>query len=165
VDEEKRQPGRDNMPREKSTETIHIILDSAERLVEYRLDKISGGRTARSTPLMLDHFQNRPIGDILRLNPDRYCALYPSTDNIPQHTFLRHFIALRSVLDAYTGRLRGGPGDVCSIISIDYENDAVCIDAILYSNNLNDQTDFCVRCPGCRRTTGRKLKRNQKPKN
>ncbi len=151
------------MPREKSIETIHIILDSAERLREYRLDKVSGGRTARSTPLMLDHFENRPIGDILRLDADQFCALYPSTDNIPQHTFLRHFVALRSVLDAYTGRQRGGPGDICSIISIDYENNVVTIDAVLYSETLNDKTDFCIRCRGCRETTRLKLKRKKKP--
>lgn len=147
------------MPVEKSIETIHIILDSAERLREYRLDKITGGRTARSTPLMLDHFHNHPIGDILRLDADQFCAAYPSTDNIPQHTFLRHFVALRAVLDAYTGRQRGGPGDVCSIVSIDYDNDVVSIDAILYSDTLNQKTDFCIRCRGCRQTTRLKLKR------
>lgn len=147
------------MPVEKSIETIHIILDSAERLREYRLDKISGGRTARSTPLMLDHFQDCPIGDILRLDADQFCALYPSTDNIPQHTFLRHFVALRSVLDAYTGRQRSGPGDVCSIVSIDYDNNIVSIDAILYSDTLNRKTDFCIRCRGCRETTRLKIKR------
>ncbi len=150
------------MPREKSIESIHIILDGAERLREYRLDKISGARTARSTPLMLDHFQDRPIGDILRLDADQFCAQYPSTDNIPQHTFLRHFVALRSVLDAYTGRQRGGPGDVCSIVSIDYEADAVSIEAILYSDTLNHKTDFCVRCHGCREKSRLKLKRRKK---
>jgi hypothetical protein len=103
------------------------------------------------------------IGDILRLDADQFCATYSSTDNIPQHIFLRHFVALRSVLDAYTGRQRGGPGDICSIISIDYENDVVTIDAILYSETLNDKTDFCVRCRGCREATRLKLKRKNKP--
>jgi len=151
------------MSREKSIETIHIVLDSAERLREYRLDRTSGGRTARSTPLMLDHFQDRPIGDILRLDADQFCALYPSTDNISQHTFLRHFMALRSVLDAYTGKQRGGPGDICSILSIDYEENGVSIDAVLYSDTLNNKTEFCIRCRGCRERASLKLKRKNRP--
>jgi hypothetical protein len=144
-------PVKGIMPRRKMTETIHIVLDDAEQLEEYRLTRISDGRSVVTTPLMLDHFRGRPIGDILRLDAEQFCSLYASSDGIPQHTLLRHFVAVKCVLDAYTGRQRAGPADACSIVSIDHGDRKVAIDAILYSEPLNEKTEECVRCPGCRR--------------
>jgi len=151
------------MPSKYTAETIHIILDDAEQLMEYRLDRLSGGRSIGTTPLMLDHFRGRPITDILRLDAEQFCSLYASSDGIPQHTLLRHFVAIRSVLDAYTGRRRGGPGETCSIVSIDYDDSKVFIEAILYSEPLNRATDSCVNCPGCRRQTKQSLRLRGKP--
>jgi hypothetical protein len=150
------------MPHRKMTETIHIVLDSSEKLEEYRLTTLSDGRSISTTPLMLDHFRGRPIGDILRLDAERFCSQYASTDGIPQHTFLRHFLAVRCVLDAYTGRPREG-GESCSIVSIDHDRRRVSIEAVLYSDSLNRATDACVRCPGCRRQPAPSLRLKGKP--
>jgi len=141
---------------------MRVVLDSDERLTDYRLIKRTCGATVGGDAILLDTFLNRPFGDILELDVDSFCEQYPVAEDYLQFLYLKHFISLHAVLRVYTGHQSGGVEDFCTISGISSENGSVIIDAEIAVDVVTEKIKSCGRCEGCGTKQAARRRRKRK---
>ena len=137
------------MPCSDLTEIMRLVLDRDEKLVDYRLRKRTCGAVIGGEALLLDIFKGRSSTDIIGLNTDDFCRLYPAPDQRLQFFYLKHFIALRALLRVYSGLDSGGAGDFCAIADIGADNGIITIDARIGVEAMTQEIKACGCCEGC----------------
>lgn len=155
------------MPCKDLTESLSLVLDDHEQLLDYKLVKQSCGAAIGGESLLLEYFKGRPFGDILAMDSERFCQMY-TVDKRLQFLFLKHFIALSALLRVYTGREAGGVKDFCTIADIASDNGRVSIEAQIAVDAVTEEIKSCGHCHGCGRqnsnSNGHKRKRTIKNK-
>ncbi|MCP4570076.1 MAG: hypothetical protein GY841_21045 [FCB group bacterium] len=153
------------MPCKNLTESLRLVLDDHEQLLDYKLVKQSCGAAIGGESLLLDYFKGRPFGDILAMNSERFCQMY-TVDKRLQFLFLKHFIALSALLRVYTGHEAGGVKDFCTIADIASDNGRISIEAQIAVDAVTEEIKSCGHCGGCGHQNesgnGHKLKRTDK---
>lgn len=155
------------MPCKNVTELLRLTIDERENIVDYDLAKETCGAAVGDEPFLLGFFKDRPYTDILDLDTERFCKIYP-VDKRLQFICLKHFIALSALLRVYTGREAGGVADFCTIADIKSDNGAVTIEAQIAVDLVTEKIKSCGYCNGCGQQNsngqGRKHKRAAKKK-
>ncbi len=154
------------MPCSNITELMRVVLDEKEQLTDYRFIKQTCGAGVGGEKLLLDVFRGQSAQDILKLDIDAFCDLYPAEDDLMQFLYLKHFTAIHGVLQVYTGRQSGGVGEFCTVSSIRHENGDAIIDSEIAVDAVTEKIQACGRCDGCgtKKTSDNKSKRDPNKK-
>ncbi|MCK5126142.1 MAG: hypothetical protein KAR42_07790 [candidate division Zixibacteria bacterium] len=151
------------MPCDNITELIRVVLDEKEQLTDYRFIKRTCGAGVGGESLLIDRFRGLAVSEIIKLNIDTFCQLYQAEKDWQQFLYLKHFIALRGVLQVYTGNEAGGIGDFCTISGIGHENGEVIIDSEIAVDAVTEKIKACGRCGGCESKQATNIKHKRKP--
>lgn len=108
------------MPCRDTSETIKIILDSDERLVDYSFQKVSCGRLIGEENLIGLWLFGKPASEILEMDLAEFEKLVIQKDDLKHFLALKHFVAVQKGLAVLLGRAAGGLDDSCSIDYIDH---------------------------------------------
>ena len=152
------------MPCTNVTELIRATLDAEERLVSYRFIKRTCGSGIGGEDLLIGAFRDRPIADIINLDVESFRDSYPAGDELREFLLLKHFFALKGVLQVYAGDEAGGIGDFCTISNIGHENGEVIVDAEIAIDAVTEKIQACGHCGNCGDKHKIKTKRAGKPK-
>src|SRR4030067_1397354 len=98
------------MPCDNVTELMRVVLDSDDRLLHYRLLKMTCGGAVGAESLLLDRLKGRAVVELLSLHADTFCRESVSQTDIEEFLSLKNFFALKSVLEAFAGRQAAARG-------------------------------------------------------
>ena len=137
------------MPCDNITELMRIVFDEDERLKSYRFLKKTCGGAVGAESLLEDSLRGRSIAELLGLHVDSFCRDNVVTSEIEEFLSLKHFFALRSVLEALSGRAEGGgPGAACTIAEIAYDDGGLVVDAEIAVSIVTGMIKACGHCSG-----------------
>lgn len=134
------------MPCGDITETIKVTLDNDNRIDSYSLSKKTCGGAIGVESLLLDHVGGLSIDQIIRTDELSFAHTNMAEDEIEQYLKLKHFHAIRSVLNVFVGVSPGGTGDACTIAAIEYGDEYTVIDAEIKISLLADRIEPCDHC-------------------
>jgi hypothetical protein len=136
------------MPCENVTESIRIELCPDGRLKSYSLRKLTCGVSIGAESMLIDQVHGRTILEIMTMDP----AVFRTENafNINKFLRLKHLIALKMALEAYTGQSSGAVSSACKIAEINYDKSGVIIDADIEVDIMVDKIKACGPCDsGC----------------
>ncbi len=139
------------MPCNDITEIVHVVIDTDDRLKDYSFSKRSCGRGVGVASLLLDRLQGRTVDELIAWPPEEFLAEFPIEDELEEFLSLKHFFAVKSVLEVLTGRSPGGPGDPCAAAEIAFEDGDVVMDAQISIDLVTEKIKSCGNCKGCGR--------------
>lgn len=135
------------MPCDNVTELMRVVIDHDDRLQSYRLLKRTCGGAVGAESLLLDRIRGRKVTELLALHADDLCRISASPD-IEEFLNLKHFFALKSILEAFTGRQSAGLHDACTVAGISYDAAGATIDAEIAVDIVTDLIRSCGHCGG-----------------
>jgi hypothetical protein len=127
---------------------MRVVLDSDDRLQNYRLLKMTCGGAVGAESLLLDRLKGRGIGELLSLHADTFCHESTAETDIEEFLGLKHFFALKSVLEAFAGYQPAGREAACTLSGISFDNDGATIDAEIAVGVVTDLIRSCGHCGG-----------------
>jgi len=136
------------MPCDNVTELMRVVLDSDDRLLHYRLLKMTCGGAVGAESFLLDRLKGRAVPELLSLHVDTFCRESVSQTDIEKFLSLKHFFALKSVLEAFTGHHAAGSEAACTLAGISLDRDRVTIDAEIAVGVVTDLIRSCGHCGG-----------------
>ena len=137
------------MPCDNVTELMRIVLGPGERLKSYRFLKRTCGGAVGAESLLLERFRGRTAEEILALRGDTFPESSGATSDIEEFLNLKHFFALRAVLEAFAGLVEaGGPDAACTIAGVNYDGDDLIIDAEITLGIVTEMIRSCGHCGG-----------------
>jgi hypothetical protein len=137
------------MPCNNIVEQIQIVLDSRDRLREYRFIKESCGHGVGASSLLSDYVCGLTSEQVLTLDERVLLARSQPTDDVLKFLYLKHLFAIQSVLAVYTGRASGGKEAICTVAEIRHDSEEVLIDANIDLGLVTDRIQACDGCSGC----------------
>ena len=136
------------MPCDNVTELMRVVLDSDDRLLHYRLLKMTCGGAVGAESLLLDRLRGRAVPELLSLDAGTFCRESAPQTDIEEFLSLKHFFALKSVLKAFVGRQAAGSEAACALSGISFDRDRVTIDAEIAVGVVTDLIRSCGHCGG-----------------
>jgi hypothetical protein len=127
---------------------MRVTLDHDDRLLHYRLLKMTCGGAVGAESLLLDRLKGRAVGELLALHADTFCHESAAQTDIEEFLSLKHFFALKSVLEAFAGQTPAGPDAACTLAGISYDTAGATIDAEIAVGVVTDLIRSCGHCGG-----------------
>lgn len=134
------------MPCTDITENIRVTLDNDNRIDTYRLSKKTCGGAIGVESLLLDYVGGQSVDEIIGDKELSFLQPNLAEDEIEQYLKLKHFHAIRSVLNVFVGISPGGRGDACTIAGIEYGEGYTVIDAEIKISLVADRIEPCDHC-------------------
>lgn len=134
------------MPCLEIGEKLQVVLDRNEQLISYCLSKISCGKAVGVEPFLLDRLKGRTATELMAMTPDDFRRGLPVRTEIEQFIGLKHFIALKSALEALTGRQAAGADATCAVEKIIYDGDRLVVTANIAIDLIAEKIDACGGC-------------------
>jgi hypothetical protein len=136
------------MPCDNVTELMRVVIDHDDRLKSYRLLKRTCGGAVGAESLLLERFQGRAVPELLALRADTFCSDNIVESDVEEFLSLKHFFALKSVLEAFTGSQPAGRDSACTVSGISYDSDGATIDAEIAVGIVTEMIQSCGHCGG-----------------
>jgi len=137
------------MPCDNVTELMRIVIGRDERLKSYRFLKKTCGGAVGTESLLLDQFKGRTADQLLALRADIFASGSGQTTDIEEFLNLKHFFAIKAVLEAFTGNgVEGGADSACTIAGISHDGDNTIIDAEIAVGIVTEMIKSCGHCGG-----------------
>ncbi|RME45925.1 MAG: hypothetical protein D6795_16055, partial [Deltaproteobacteria bacterium] len=131
------------------TEEIQVVLDTAERLEDYRFVKRSCGQGIGSDSLLLGTLGGWPADAIVACPPSELLERFARTDEIETFLLLKHLFALQATLEMWMGRLEGGNNAPCTALGIEFDGEKTRIEAEIPIDTLTERIKACGACASC----------------
>ncbi|RME01301.1 MAG: hypothetical protein D6812_08330, partial [Deltaproteobacteria bacterium] len=131
------------------TEEIQVVLDTAERLEDYRFVKRSCGQGIGSDSLLMGRLGGWPADAILACAPSDLLERVGPIDEIETFLLLKHLFAIQAVLEMWTGRMEGGHNAPCTAVGIEFDGEKTRIDAEIPIDTLTERIKACGACGSC----------------
>ena len=132
------------MPCDNTTELVRLEIGSDDKLKSYRLLKKGCGAAIGDESQLLPQLAGYTITELLAFQIDN--IHYGNQTVIEQYISLKHFFALKAVLESITGKEPGGVGAVCAIAEISYDGDNMIIEAEISVGLITEMIKSCGRC-------------------
>jgi hypothetical protein len=126
------------------TETLEIRLDTDDCLVEYKLRKRTCGTDISDQDLLLDRLTGYASKDILSLEPQSFINKLHIGDQARRFLYLKHLLAIQSLLETYMGVRPGDRNSKCIIKSVETGDDGSSLKALI---KLSIPTTNIEPCP------------------
>ncbi len=136
------------MPCDNVTELMRVVLDREDRLIHYRLLKKTCGGAVGAESLLLERLRGQAVGALLTLHVDVFCREIAAASDVEEFLNLKHFFALRSVLEAFSGKAPAGREAACAISGIGYDDAGATIDAEIAVGVVTELIQSCGHCGG-----------------
>ena len=133
------------MPCADITETLEITLDTENRLTDYKFQKRTCGFDIGSHSILLEKFRDNSLEYILALKPELFIDELNDNSEEMRFLFLKHLLAIQSVLETYRGYRKGSSDSKCVIESVGQDKNDIRIKALV---KLSIPTENIVPC-GC----------------
>lgn len=137
------------MPCKDITEVIHIVLDSEDRLKEYRFAKRTCGQGVGAESLLIDQLAGRNLSELLTISADDFLTEYPIYDEIEEFLSLKHLFAIQSALEVLTGKEPGRKGDAFAAGEITFENGETTVYGRIVIDVVTEKIKSCGNCGSC----------------
>jgi len=134
------------MPCEDLSEYVEVELDELERLVGYRLSKISCGKDVEAESLLLESFVGASITDLLSVTSERFLAELQVSNRVEEFLSLKHLFALQGALAAYVGDAAAGPDASFAVSTIAFTEEGVVIRGELAVDVVTDKVRAYGAC-------------------
>jgi hypothetical protein len=134
------------MPCGDITEKIELSLGFDNKIDSYRFSKKTCGGAIGMETLLHEYVKGRDIESIIDQNEFGFLQANFAADEIDEFLRVKHFLAIKSVLNVYLGNSPGGVDDSCTIASIEYIEDKIIIRAEINSDLIVDQISACDHC-------------------
>ncbi|MBP8132175.1 MAG: hypothetical protein KA184_21560 [Candidatus Hydrogenedentes bacterium] len=144
------------MPCSDVTELIRVTVDAQDRLKSYRFIKKTCGRAVGAEALLLGALGGCSVGEILELTPERFLGQMETSGPIEEFLSLKHLVAVQSALEVLTGGAPGGPGRLCAVAEITFDEGETVIDARISVDLLTNEIKSCGNCRSCGAAKGSK---------
>jgi hypothetical protein len=106
--------------------------------------KLTCGVSIGADSMLIDQVHGRTISEIMAMDPAAFRT--ENAFNISEFLRLKHLIALKMALEAYTGGSAGGSSEICKIAEISYDHTGVVIEADIEVEIMTDKIRACTRC-------------------
>jgi hypothetical protein len=136
------------MPCDNVTELMRVVIDHKERLISYRLLKRTCGGAVGAESLLLEKLRGRAISELLGLHADKFCQENIVQGEVEEFLSLKHFFALKAVLEAFAGYQPAGGDATCILSGINYDTQGTTIDAEIAVGVVTDLIKSCGHCGG-----------------
>lgn len=138
------------MPCGDITEEIKVVVDKHDRLKSYSLRKKTCGGAVGLESLLLEKLSGSSVDELLWLNEFEFGQDHLPENHVEEFLNLKHLLAIKAVLEVYTGHASGSVGDSCSVASVRYDDDDdVVIEADIDVELITEQIKACAHCgPG-----------------
>jgi hypothetical protein len=100
-------------------ESVRVLLDNKERIIDYSLQKRTCGKSIGEVSLIGKSLYGRTAKEILELDLEDFLIEAIIQDETQRYLVMKHFLAIQSVLSIYFGRLSGSVENYCTVESID----------------------------------------------
>jgi hypothetical protein len=135
------------MPCSDISETIRVVLDHQDKLIEYTFSKQSCGQGIGTKDLLHKEFAGKTPEVILEMEPGALLDRYPETsEEVIHFLYLKHFFAIHSVMEVLIGRASGGKSQACVLAELSYDVNGLTIEADI---NIDLNTRKIKACGGC----------------
>ncbi|MBI5153787.1 hypothetical protein HZA57_00990, partial [Candidatus Poribacteria bacterium] len=131
------------------TESLRIVLDSGDRLLDYTLIKRTCGRAVGERSLILDWAKGRTAGELLAVAAGEFLDAFSPEDETHEFLLLKHLLALQGGLAVFTGAEAGAAGSPCAAESVTCGETGFEFLGQLRVDILTDRIRACGRCAGC----------------
>lgn len=134
------------MPCSDITEVFEAHLDFDDRVLGYALTKRTCGAAIGDASLLADLFVGRSVAEVLAMEqPDVFHGDLGSSEFLP----VKHLAATQAALAAYSGVMRAGPADACTIAGIAIADDGVHLTAHVAIEAVVARIRSCGNCGSC----------------
>jgi hypothetical protein len=140
------------MPCRDVTEFLSVVLDPDERLVSYSFGKQTCGQGIGVADLLLPALRGYTVNELLALSPETVASWTGDVDEIEEFLALKHFIALQSALEVYTGRESTAPDALCSAAEITADDDHISLHVNIRVDIVTEKIRACGHCRSCGRS-------------
>jgi hypothetical protein len=131
------------MPCNNVTETLALVLDTEERIVDYSLHKISCGEPVAGRGLIRRWAKGKTVKQILDLKPVTLSKDGSIDDTVGEYLRLKHLFSIQAALAEFVGNEATQLDDFCTIESVTYSTDGVEIRAAINLDLLTDRIKAC----------------------
>ena len=144
------------MPCEDIIDSLRILLDKNERVVDYSLSRRTCGRGVGKEKLIAGWLRGRPASEVIMVTVHDFQRQTGTDSGVNGYLALKHFLAVQSALAIMLGHASGGPDDPCTLEYIDHSQDGIEIGALLSAGLKAEDIEPCQSCTGSQApTTGK----------
>ena len=137
------------MPCNDVTENLRLVLDPADRIIDYELSKQTCGGAVAGRGLIREWVKHRPIDEVLRLDAKEVLEGSKVRSSTDEYLHLKHLFSIQETLSAYTGA-SDNENELLSILSVGYGPEGSTIHARINLELLTDRIKACGLCgDGC----------------
>jgi hypothetical protein len=137
------------MPCHDVTEQLSITLDSEDRIIHYRLTKLTCGGSVGNPSLLRKWVADRSANDVLAARPEAVLEAIPTTSETWNYLTRKHLYALQQGLAALLGHTPARPVDACVITSVETTERGIRMEADLRVDLKTDDITACGGCGSC----------------
>lgn len=137
------------MPCNNITELMRVVFDSDDKLKSYRFHKKTCGGAVGAESLLEDRLRGYSMAELSALHVDTFCHELAPESDVEEFLNLKHFFALRSVIETLSGQAEtNGPDAPCTIAEISYDTEGLVIDAEISVSLVAGMIKACNHCSG-----------------
>jgi hypothetical protein len=137
------------MPCDDVSEFVEVELDDLERLVTYRIAKVSCGKAVGGESLLIDALAGFTASDLLSVGSDAFLAERAISNRVEEFLSLKHLFALQGALAAYVGEAPGDKDAPFAVSTIAFSEKGVIIRGQLAVDVVTDKIRACGGCGSC----------------
>jgi len=118
--------------------------------MSYSLNKKTCGGAVGISSLLIDRVAGKTVNDLIGLNETEFYRGQSPIDSVEKFLNLKHILAVKTALRAYTGDMPDDGTEACTIINISNDGDQIIIDAEIDIPLLTERIESCVaECSRC----------------
>ncbi|MEK7794431.1 MAG: hypothetical protein AAB353_07870 [Candidatus Hydrogenedentota bacterium] len=137
------------MPCSDVTEIIEVVLDSDDRLREYRFAKRTCGQGVGAESLLIDQLRGRSLAELLTFTADQFLAEFSIPDETEEFLSLKHLFAIQSALEVLTGKEPGRRDDPFAAGEIEFGEGETRISGRIIVDIVTERIKACGGCGSC----------------
>lgn len=137
------------MPCHDVTEQLSLTLDPQDRIVHYRLIKLTCGGSVGNPSLLRKWVAQRTAAEVLAASPETVLAALPTTSETWNYLTRKHLHALQQGLAALLGNTPARPTDPCVITSVESTERGIRMVADLQIDLNTEKIAACGGCGSC----------------
>jgi hypothetical protein len=137
------------MPCSDITETLRLVCDENDCLVDYQLSKRTCGAAVGQPALLLPWIGTQPIMHILKLTPEDLAQNVAMAEE-EEFLYFKHFFAVQEALKAFTGAVSEPLSQVlCTVLSVYPEGNHMVFEGDIPVGEVTQRIKACGHCGSC----------------
>lgn len=145
------------MPCKDITDTILLTIGEDDRIIDYSLSKRTCGGTVGEDKLIGPWLFKRTVAQVIGTSNAQFLVKLRTQNDLTEYLAVKHFLAVRTTLQAVTGETAGGLRDHCTIETVEYGPEGMEVTAHLDVKALTNEIAACKNCCGSKEQEGERF--------